>query len=196
MGIISEATQRLEKSENTCLWSKMFPEVKVLIDSETLQARIRELGERLAHDYAGLNPLLVGVLKGSVLFMSDLMRVIPIPVACDFVAISSYGMETHTSGIVRLIKDLDAEISGRHVLVVEDIVDTGLTLSYLLDILRARHPTSLKVCTLLQKPARKKVDVPLDYCGFTIPDEFVVGYGLDYAEKYRNLPFIGVLKMS
>jgi hypoxanthine phosphoribosyltransferase len=184
------------KNEATPLWSAAFPEVKVLIAPDTLQAKIQELGERLTHDYAGLNPLLVGVLKGSVFFMSDLMRVIPIPVACDFVAISSYGMETHTSGIVRLNKDLDTEISGRHVLVVEDIVDTGLTLSYLLDILQARRPAGLKVCTLLQKPARKKVEVPLDYCGFTIPDEFVVGYGLDYAEKYRNLPFIGVLKMS
>jgi len=185
-----------ETSEEICLWTETFPEVKVLIDSKILQAKIEELGKQLAHDYAGLNPLFIGVLKGSVLFMSDLMRVIPIPVACDFVAISSYGMETHTSGIVRLNKDLDTEISDRHVLVVEDIVDTGLTLSYLLDILRARRPASLKVCTLLQKPARKKVEVPLDYCGFTIPDEFVVGYGLDYAEKYRNLPFIGVLRIS
>lgn len=193
--MISEVTQIPEESEAACVWSETFPEVKILIAPEALQTKIRELGERLAQDYAGLNPLLVGVLKGSVLFMSDLMRVIPIPVACDFVAISSYGMETHTSGIVRLNKDLDTEIAGRHVLVVEDIVDTGLTLSYLLDILKARRPASLKVCTLLQKPARKKVEVPLDYCGFTIPDEFVVGYGLDYAEKYRNLPFIGVLKM-
>lgn len=193
--MISEVTQIPEESETACVWSETFPEVKILIAPEALQMKIRELGERLAQDYAGLNPLLVGVLKGSVLFMSDLMRVIPIPVACDFVAISSYGMETHTSGIVRLNKDLDTEIAGRHVLVVEDIVDTGLTLSYLLDILKARRPASLKVCTLLQKPARKKVEVPLDYCGFTIPDEFVVGYGLDYAEKYRNLPFIGVLKM-
>jgi hypoxanthine phosphoribosyltransferase len=176
------------------LWQARFPEVQVLIDSATLQARVRELGEQIARDYESANPpLLVGVLKGSLVFLADLMRCMPIPVSYDFVAISSYGAETRSSGVVRLLKDLDTSIAGRHVLVVEDILDTGLTLSYLLELLRTRNPASLKVCTLLRKPARQKVAVPVDYCGFDIPDQFVVGYGLDYAERYRNLPFIGVL---
>ncbi|MCS7066045.1 MAG: hypoxanthine phosphoribosyltransferase [Fimbriimonadales bacterium] len=176
------------------LWQARFPEVQQLIDSATLQARVRELGEQIAQDYDPNDPpLLVGVLKGSLVFLADLMRYMPIPVSYDFVAISSYGAETHSSGVVRLLKDLDASIAGRHVLVVEDILDTGLTLSYLLELLRMRNPASLKVCTLLRKPSRQKVTVPVDYCGFDIPDQFVVGYGLDYAERYRNLPFIGVL---
>ncbi len=176
------------------LWQARFPEVQVLIDSATLQTRVRELGEQIARDYGADNPpLLVGVLKGSLVFLADLMRCMPIPVSYDFVAISSYGVETRTSGVVRLLKDLDTSIAGRHVLVVEDILDTGLTLSYLLELLRTRNPASLKVCTLLRKPSRQKVAVPVDYCGFDIPDQFVVGYGLDYAERYRNLPFIGIL---
>ncbi|MEN3000635.1 MAG: hypoxanthine phosphoribosyltransferase [Armatimonadota bacterium] len=176
------------------LWRARFPEVQVLIDAATLQARVRELGEQITRDYDPSDPpLLVGVLKGSLVFLADLMRYMPIPVSYDFVAISSYGTETRTSGVVRLLKDLDTSIAGRHVLVVEDILDTGLTLSYLLELLRMRHPASLKVCTLLRKPARQQIHVPVDYCGFDIPDQFVVGYGLDYAERYRNLPFIGVL---
>ncbi len=191
----------LEATEQS-LWQARFPEVQVLIDAPTLQARVRELGEQIARDYDPrvLQPpsseplLLVGVLKGSLVFLADLMRYIPIPVSYDFVAISSYGAETRTSGVVRLLKDLDTSIGGRHVLVVEDILDTGLTLSYLLELLRTRAPASLRVCTLLRKPTRQKVAVPVDYCGFDIPDQFVVGYGLDYAERYRNLPFIGVLR--
>jgi len=136
----------------------------------------------------------VGVLKGSLVFLADLMRAIPLPVSYDFVAISSYGAETQTTGQVRLIKDLDSPIHGRQVLVVEDIYDTGLTLSYLLGLLRQREPASLRVCTLLAKPARRQVELDIAYCGFEIPDRFVVGYGLDYAERYRNLPFIAVLQ--
>ncbi len=172
-----------------------FPEVEVLLTAEQIQARVAELGAQIARDYsADSPPLLVGVLKGSLVFLADLMRAIPLPVQFDFVAISSYGTETEHTGQVRLLKDLDTKIEGRHVLVVEDILDTGLTLSYLLDLLRTRQPASLRVCTLLRKPSRNKVFIPVDYCGFDIPNQFVVGYGLDYAERYRNLPFIGVLR--
>lgn len=181
---------------STSAWQQAFPEVEVLLTAEQIQERVAQLGIQISHDYQALDPLLVGVLKGSLVFLADLLRHLALPVAYDFVAISSYGIETHTSGVVRLLKDLDMQIEGRHVLVVEDIVDTGLTLKYLLDILTTRSPASLKVCTLLHKPARRQVEVPLDYCGFTIPDCFVVGYGLDYAERYRNLPFIGVLRSS
>ncbi|MGQ9657335.1 MAG: hypoxanthine phosphoribosyltransferase [Fimbriimonadales bacterium] len=174
-------------------WLKRFPELELLLDSNTLQTRVGQLGEQITRDYAANPPLLVGVLKGSLVFLSDLMRAIPLPVSFDFVAISSYGTETQTTGQVRLIKDLDAPIHGRHVLVVEDIYDTGLTLSYLLGQLGQRAPASLRVCTLLSKPARHQVTVEIAYCGFEIPDRFVVGYGLDYAERYRNLPFIAVL---
>ncbi|BCW96397.1 MAG: hypoxanthine phosphoribosyltransferase [Fimbriimonadales bacterium] len=174
-------------------WLKRFPELEILITSDTLQARVRALGEQITHDYRDHPPLLVGVLKGSLVFLADLMRAIPLPVAYDFVAISSYGAETHSTGQVRLLKDLDSPIRDRHVLVVEDIYDTGLTLSYLLGQLRQREPASLRVCTLLSKPARRQAEIELAYCGFEIPDRFVVGYGLDYAERYRNLPFIAVL---
>lgn len=175
------------------VWLKRFPELEILIPSATLRARVRELGQEIARDYAAQPPLLVGVLKGSLVFLADLMRAIPLPVAYDFVAISSYGATTHSTGQVRLLKDLDSPIHGRHVLVVEDIYDTGLTLSYLLELLQERKPASLRVCTLLSKPARRRVDIEVAYCGFEIPDRFVVGYGLDYAERYRNLPFIAVL---
>ena len=175
-------------------WLKRFPELEILIDSSSLQARVRELGEQITRDYSANPPLLVGVLKGSLVFLADLMRAIPLPVSYDFVAISSYGAETQTTGQVRLIKDLDSPIHGRHVLVVEDIYDTGLTLSYLLGLLRQREPASLRVCTLFTKPARRQVELDIAYCGFEIPDRFVVGYGLDYAEQYRNLPFIAVLQ--
>ncbi|MCS7208758.1 MAG: hypoxanthine phosphoribosyltransferase [Fimbriimonadales bacterium] len=180
---------------HTCdsAWLERFPELEMLIPSTALQARVQQLGEQITRDYCMHPPLLVGVLKGSLVFLADLMRAIPLPVAYDFVAVSSYGDETYSTGQVRLIKDLDSPIRDRHVLLVEDIYDTGLTLEYLLGQLRQRQPASLRVCALLSKPARHQVPIELAYCGFEIPDRFVVGYGLDYAERYRNLPFIAVL---
>jgi len=167
--------------------------VDVLIDEESLQARIRELGEEISADYAGKDLLLVGVLKGAVFFMSDLMRHLTIPCEIDFMAISSYGDATDSSGVVRILKDLDINIEGRDVLVVEDIIDSGLTLSYLLRNLESREPASLEICALLTKPERREIDVPVKYVGFEIPNRFVIGYGLDFAERYRNLPYVGVL---
>lgn len=167
---------------------------KVLLDAETIQAKVRELGERLSRDYAGLNPVLICILKGAVIFTADLARHLTIPAKLDFMAISSYGAGVRTSGVVRILKDLDRSIEGEHVIIVEDIVDSGLTLTYLLDNLRSRHPASLRTCVLLDKPAQRQVSLEPDYVGFDIPDEFVVGYGLDYAENYRHLPYIGVLK--
>lgn len=167
---------------------------KVLITEEELKAKISELGQQISRDYTGKDLLLVGVLKGAVVFMADLIRQISIPVDVDFMAVSSYGSSTESSGVVKIIKDLDENIEGKHVLIVEDIIDSGLTLNYLTGILRSRKPADLKICTLLEKPDRRLVDMKIDYKGFTIPDEFVVGYGLDYAEKYRNLPCICVLK--
>jgi hypoxanthine phosphoribosyltransferase len=167
----------------------------VLLDNDRLQARIRELGQQIEQDYAGIDDLLlVGVLKGSVMFIVDLTRALNRHVALDFIAITSYGQATETSGVVRLLKDLETDIGGKHVLIVEDIVDSGLTLAYLREILLRRNPASLKVCVLLSKPERRTADVQIDYCGFDIPNEFVVGYGLDYAERYRNLPYIGILR--
>jgi hypoxanthine phosphoribosyltransferase len=166
---------------------------EILIPSEAIAAKVQELGQLVAHAYQGNDLLLVSVLKGGVIFLTDLMRAIPMPLAIDFLAISGYGAKD-TAGVVRILKDLDQEITGRHVLVVEDIVDTGLTLSYLLRALQARQPMSLRVCTLLDRSARRIVDLPMAFRGFDIPDRFVVGYGLDYQERYRNLPFIGVLK--
>jgi hypoxanthine phosphoribosyltransferase len=165
----------------------------VLIGEEELQARIRELGAELSVDYSGREVLLVGVLKGAVFFMADLMRSLTIPCEIDFMAISSYGASTDSSGVVRILKDLDINIEGRHVLVVEDIVDSGLTLSYLMRNLESREPASLEVCALLTKPSRREIDVPVKYIGFEIPNRFVIGYGLDFAERYRNLPYVGVL---
>jgi hypoxanthine phosphoribosyltransferase len=165
----------------------------ILIGEEELQARIRELGAELSLDYAGREVLLVGVLKGAVFFMADLMRSLTIPCEIDFMAISSYGASTDSSGVVRILKDLDINIEGRHVLVVEDIVDSGLTLSYLMRNLESREPASLEVCALLTKPTRREIDVPVRYIGFEIPNRFVIGYGLDFAERYRNLPYVGVL---
>ena len=165
----------------------------VLIDSESLQRRVAELGEEVSSDYAGRDLLLVGVLKGAVFFMADLMRHLAIPCEIDFMAISSYGDSTDSSGVVRILKDLDINIEGRDVLVVEDIIDSGLTLSYLRRTLSARKPGSLEICALLTKPERREVEVPLRYVGFEIPNRFVIGYGLDYAERYRNLPYVGVL---
>ncbi|HHY47072.1 MAG TPA: hypoxanthine phosphoribosyltransferase [Firmicutes bacterium] len=166
----------------------------VLIREEDIQRRVRELGEQISRDYRGQDLVVVGILKGALVFMADLVRCIDIPLSMDFVAVSSYGMATKTTGVVRILKDLDAPIEGRHVLIVEDIMDTGLTLHYLLENLRARKPLSLKICTLLDKPSRRKVDIVSDYNGFQIPDKFVVGYGLDFGEKYRNLRSVCVLK--
>jgi len=173
----------------------MFNDVEsVLISTERLHERIKELGEEITADYADKEILMIGVLRGAVIFMADLARAIKIPVALDFMAVSSYGSGTSSSGVVRILKDLDEDIAGKHVLIVEDIIDSGLTLKYLLENLKSRKPASIKICTLLNKPERRKADVTIDYNGFTVPDYFVVGYGLDYAEKYRNLPFIGILK--
>jgi len=167
---------------------------RVLLSEEQLATRIVELGAEITADYAGEEILMIGVLRGAVLFMADLARAIKIPVAIDFMAVSSYGAGTSSSCVVRILKDLDENVEGKHVLVVEDIIDSGLTLNYLVDNLKSRQPASIKICTLLNKPDRRKVDVDIAYNGFTIPDYFVIGYGLDYAEKYRNLPFIGILK--
>lgn len=168
---------------------------QVLLTSEQLEARIKELGTQITADYAGVdNLMLVGVLKGCVMFMSDLVRAIPRPLALDFIAISSYGTSRETSGVVRLLKDLEVDVGGQNLLIVEDIIDSGLTLAYLRSMLLRRNPASLKICTLLNKPSRRQADVAVDYIGFDIPNEFVVGYGLDYAEHYRNLNYIGVLK--
>jgi hypoxanthine phosphoribosyltransferase len=170
------------------------PNLEVLLSQEQLQTRIRELGAEITRDYAGLNPLLIGVLKGACFFLSDLLRAIDTRLSIEFMAISSYGSSTRTSGEVRIMKDLDVPVEGRHILVVEDIVDTGLTLSYLLANLKSRGAASIKLAALLDKFERREKDVSIDYLGFKIPDHFVVGYGLDYAERYRNLPFIAVLK--
>ena len=169
---------------------------EVLVSAEALQARVRELGEAISRDYAGRRLLLVGVLKGAVFFLSDLMRFIEIPVEVDFMAVASYGSATDSSGVVRILKDLDAAIEDRDVLIVEDIVDSGLTLQYLLRNLGSRNPRTLEVCALLTKPARRKVELRAKYVGFEIPDTFVVGYGLDYAERHRNLPFVAALQES
>jgi hypoxanthine phosphoribosyltransferase len=166
---------------------------EVLIDRDVLQRRIEELGEEISSDYAGRDLLLIGVLKGAVFFMADLMRNLTIPCEIDFMAISSYGDSTDSSGVVRILKDLDINIEGRDVLIVEDIIDSGLTLSYLMRNLEAREPASLEICALLTKPERREADVPVRYIGFEIPNRFVIGYGLDFAERYRNLPYVGVL---
>jgi hypoxanthine phosphoribosyltransferase len=166
---------------------------EVLIEEVALRDRIRELGEEVSADYAGRDLLLIGVLKGAVFFMADLMRRLTISCEVDFMAISSYGASTDSSGVVRILKDLDINIEGRDVLVVEDIIDSGLTLSYLIRNLEAREPASLEVCALLTKPGRREIDVPVRYVGFEIPNRFVIGYGLDFAERYRNLPYVAVL---
>src|SRR5581483_4216647 len=166
---------------------------EILITADELQARIRELGREITADYSGREVLLVGVLKGAVFFMADLMRHLKVPCEIDFMAISSYGASTDSSGVVRILKDLDINIEGRHVLVVEDIIDSGLTLSYLVRNLESREPASLEICTLLTKTARREIDVDVRWIGFEIPNKFVIGYGLDFAERYRNLPYVGVL---
>ncbi len=175
--------------------SSMMPDVKeVLIPSSEIQDKVRELGERITEDYRGEKPLLIGVLRGAVVVMGDLMRNIDLQCEIDFMDISSYGSGTSSSGVVRILKDLEEDITDRHVLIVEDIIDTGLTLSYLLRSLLARKPASLEICALLSKPSRRRVDLEVKYLGFEVPDEFVVGYGLDYAGAYRNLPDICILK--
>src|SRR4051794_22509576 len=167
---------------------------EILVQRDELAQRVRQLGEEISRDYEGRDLFLVGVLKGAVFFLSDLMRHMEVPCEVDFMAVSSYGSSTDSSGIVRILKDLDAPIQGREVLIVEDIVDSGLTLSYLLRTLRAREPASLEVCALLTKPERRKVDLPIRYVGFEIPNRFVIGYGLDHAERFRNLPYVAVLQ--
>lgn len=166
----------------------------ILISQEQLQARIAELGQQLTADYAGKRPIFLGVLKGVIHFFSDMVQAIPIPCQYDFLATSSYGGGTSSTGNVKLLKDLSCNIRGRHVVILEDILDTGITLDFVVKHLRNNEPASLRICTLLDKPDRREVDLQADYVGFTIPNEFVVGYGLDYDEQYRNLPFIGVLK--
>ena len=165
----------------------------MLVEPDALQQRVRELGAEISIDYAGRDLILVCVLKGAVFFLSDLMRAIEIPCEVDFMAVASYGSATDSSGVVRILKDLDTVIEGRDVLIVEDIVDSGLTLSYLLRTLNAREPATLEVCALLTKPERRKVSLPIRYTGFEIPNRFAIGYGLDYAERYRNLPYVAVL---
>ena len=166
---------------------------EILIDEDALSTRVAELGAEVSADYQGRDLLLIGVLKGAVFFMADLMRHITVPCEVDFMAISSYGDSTDSSGIVRILKDLDINIEGRDVLVVEDIIDSGLTLSYLMRNLESREPASLEVCALMTKPDRREIDVPVRYIGFEIPNRFVVGYGLDFGERYRNLPYVAVL---
>jgi hypoxanthine phosphoribosyltransferase len=167
---------------------------EILVSAEDLERRVSELATEISADYAGRDLLLVGVLKGAVFFVSDLMRQLEVPVEVDFMAVASYGSATKSSGVVRILKDLDAAIEGRDVLIVEDIVDSGLTLQYLMRNLNGRNPRSLEVCALLVKPERQKVDLPTRYVGFEIPDRFAVGYGLDHAERYRNLPYVAALK--
>src|SRR6476661_2132714 len=169
---------------------------ETLVEADAVRARVDELGEELSRDYAGLDPLLVCVLKGAVFFMADLVRRITVPCEIDFMAVSSYGSGTDSSGVVRILKDLDANIEGRHVLIVEDIVDSGLTLSYLVRNLQARRPASLEVCALLTKPERRKADVGCRYVGFEIPNRFAIGYGLDYTERFRSLPYVAALDES
>src|SRR5436309_13893197 len=165
----------------------------VLVEEDALSDRVRQLGEEISRDYAGRDLFLVGVLKGAVFFLADLMRHIDVPCSVDFMAVASYGSSTDSSGVVRILKDLDASIEGREVLIVEDIVDSGLTLSYLLRTLNARNPASLEVCALLTKPERRKVELPIRYVGFEIPNQFAIGYGLDHGQRYRNLPYVAAL---
>lgn len=174
----------------------MAERIEVLLSEEVVDARIKEIGEQISKEYAGKQVHLIGVLKGSVFFVCELAKRISVPVTMDFMSVSSYGSDTKSSGVVKIIKDLDESIKDKDVIVVEDIVDSGNTLSYLLEMLGDRKPASLKLCTLLDKPERRRKQVHVDYTGFRIPDEFVVGYGLDYDQKYRNLPYIGIVKFE
>lgn len=166
----------------------------VLFTEDQIRHKVEELGETISRDFEGRNPLVICVLKGAFIFMADLVKRMTIPLDIDFMAVSSYGQATKSSGVVKIIKDLDVPVEGRNVLIVEDIIDSGLTLSYLIDVLERRNACSVSIVTLFDKPARRSVDLEPDYKGFTLPDEFIVGYGLDFAEKYRNLPYIGILK--
>ncbi len=174
----------------------MAEKIKVMYSEEEVSARIREMAEQINRDYEGKEIHLIGILRGGSFFMCELAKRITVPVTIDFMSASSYGMSTTSSGVVKIVKDLEESIVGRDVIVVEDIIDTGRTLSYLMEMLRERGPQSLKLCTLLNKPDRRVVEVDIDYNGYTIPDEFVVGYGLDYAQKYRNLPYIGIVEFE
>lgn len=174
----------------------MTERVEVLLSEEAVDARIKEIGEQISKDYEGKQVHLVGVLKGSVFFLCELAKRITLPVSLDFMSVSSYGSDTKSSGVVKIVKDLDESLKDKHVIVVEDIVDSGNTLSYLLEMLGDRKPASLRLCTLLDKPERRRKPVHVDYTGFQIPDEFVVGYGLDYDQKYRNLPYVGIVKFE
>lgn len=167
---------------------------KVLLTEEQIVKRVKEMGNEISNDYKGKDLLIVGILKGSVVFASELIKNITIPTEIDFMAVSSYGNSSETTGVVRILKDLDHSIEGKDIIIVEDIIDSGVTLDYLLKYLKARKANSIEIVTLLTKPARRKVDINVKYCGFEVPDEFLVGYGLDYAEKYRNLPYVGILK--
>ena len=172
----------------------MAETIRVMISEQEVDAKIREMGKKISEDYAGKQVHLVGILKGSVFFVSELAKRITVPVTLDFMSVSSYGDGTSSSGVVRISKDLDESLEGKDVIVIEDIIDSGRTLTYLLDVLSQRNPNSMKLCTLLDKPDRREKEVEVDYVGFQIPDEFVVGYGLDYAQKYRNLPYIGIVE--
>ena len=173
----------------------MHPDIEqVLFTEEDIAAMVKRMGAEISRDYQGKDLVLIAVLRGAVVFMGDLMRSIDVPLAIDFMAVSSYGDKAKSSGVVRIVKDLDMDIKGRDVLIVEDILDSGLTLSYIKELLESRGPRSIRIATLLDKPSRRKVDLQADYIGFSVPDEFVIGYGLDYDEKYRNLPYIGILK--
>ena len=184
-------------ANHVCRSASLHDDIEtILVDEPTLQARVRELGQHISQEYQGKDLLLVSVLKGSFIFMSDLIRSISIPLEVDFMAISSYGKGVVSSGAVRIIQDLMIPIEGRNLIIVEDIIDSGNTLNYLLRMLRERQPATIRVMTLLDKPERREVDVQVDWVGFSIPNEFVVGYGLDYNETYRNLPYIGVLKRT
>ncbi len=168
--------------------------LETVLTEEQIQSKIAELGKQISEDYQGKNPLFICVLKGAVMFMADLLKRIDIPAEIDFMAVSSYGNSTESSGVVRIVKDLDTEVAGRHIVIVEDIIDSGLTLSYLCDLLHRRNCASLKIVSLLDKPHRRKAQINIDYKGFEVPDAFLVGYGLDYAEKYRNVPYIFIPK--
>ena len=168
--------------------------LRVLLSEEEIRAKCKEMGARISQEYKGKNLMLVTVLKGAVVFLADLMRAIDVPAEIDFMVVSSYGSGVKSSGVVKIVKDLDVPLAGKDLLIVEDILDSGLTLSYIKDLHASRGPASIKIATLLDKPSRRKVDLVADYIGFSVPDEFVIGYGLDYDEKYRNLPYIGILK--
>lgn len=167
---------------------------EILLSEQDIERKVTQIGGLISRDYLGLNPLLVGVLKGVLFFMADLLRSITIPTEIDFIAVANYSAESREQGVVRLVKDLEIPISGRHVLFIEDVIDTGLTLNYILQNLRARQPASLEVCVLFNKPDHRIIDIPLKYKGFDLPDRFLVGYGLDYRERYRNLPYVGLLR--